>query len=138
MPLPKWHGRCSAIQGEAGFSLLEAAIGITVLFLLVAGAVLFSKNSVRANAIGQDTARGSSVLKDFVEDMRALDLDSIPRNQEMTDSSGPYKITWTAFDENSDGEWRQPPGLVMVCVRMTYLLQGGARLAETTTLLGRE
>lgn len=138
MPLPRRQGRCSEYPGSAGFSILEAAIGVTVLFLLVAGVVLFSKNSIRANAIGQDTVKGSSVLKDFLEELRALDLDSIPRNREMSDSSGPYKITWTAFDETSPGEYMQPPGLVLVCVRMTYQLKGGARLAETSTLLGRE
>lgn len=129
--------RTMPLVGSRGFSLLEALIGVVLLFMLIAGVVTLSRSSINATSRGQDAAGGSSILKDFVDEMRGLNIDSIPRNIETVDTVGEYRITWTVYDQGSPGAYRQPAGLVLLCVRLDYEWVGSPRSVETTTLLGK-
>jgi Tfp pilus assembly protein PilV len=121
-----------------GFSLLEAVFGILILGMILQGAYLLSHNSVQANATGQDMTKASAQLKDFIEEMRGLDMDSIPRNREIADSTDEYKLKWIVYDENSAGAYQQPAGLLLVCAQLSYAAAGRDHVLETTTLLGHK
>jgi type II secretory pathway component PulJ len=130
--------RVAAFRQTSGYSLLEALIGVIILALVLQGAYMMSRNSIQSNTIGRDLSKGSSVLKDFVDEMRGLNLDSIPRNLEVIDSSGQYAITWKVYDETSSGIYLQPVGLLLVCAKLTYTAQGRTHTLETATLLGKK
>ena len=117
---------------------MEAAIGIVLLAMMILGGLRFSRNAIKSNSLGKDIAAASGVLKVFVEDARALNIDAIPRNSEIKDVSGPYTLRWRAYDNSSAGAYKQPLGLVLLCVKMTYQVKGVQHQQETSTLLGKE
>jgi hypothetical protein len=125
------------LERSRGFSLLEALLGGTLLVMLVLGAHRLSRNSIRSNALGQELSKASNVLKDFVEEARELNLDSIPRNREQSELSGEYRIRWIAYDHASPAPYTQPRDLVLLCVRVNYHSEGRDHQVETSTLLGR-
>jgi prepilin-type N-terminal cleavage/methylation domain-containing protein len=122
----------------AGFSLLEVSIGLFILALIVQGAYVLSHTSIQANATGRDLSKAAVVLKDFIEEVRRADMDSHPRNTETTDTTEQCAIKWIVYDETSAGGYAQPPGLLLVCARLTYVAANREHSVETSTLLGRK
>jgi hypothetical protein len=123
---------------SSGYSLLETLLGMIILGMVLQGAYLMSRNSIQSNIIGRDLSKGASVLKDFVEEIRGLPPDSLPRNREVIDSVGKYRLAWRVYDQASTGVYRQPVGLLQVCAKLTFGDRGRTHKLETTTLLGKQ
>jgi|GEM_PF-4923720 len=123
-------------DSQAGFTLIEVLVAITLLaFLLIAGMRL-SGTSRHANVLGRDLGSSSALLNTFVEQLRAKDVDLLPRNRETRDSlGGGVFITWKIFDQSSAIPYRQPSGLVLLNAKLNWSRWGKNHLVETSTLL---
>jgi hypothetical protein len=119
-----------------GFSLLEVLIGGLILVFILTAATLYSRTSIKSNLLGQGLVDESAVLKKFVEQVRSMDFNTLPRNREVLDSAGEYKIHWIAYDQASSAPYRQPNGLVLLCVKVEYRQAGIDHKLATVTLLG--
>jgi hypothetical protein len=119
-----------------GFSLLEVLVGGLILVFILVAATLYSRTSIKSNILGQGLVDESTVVKKFVEQVRGMDFNTLPRNQEILDSAGPYKLHWIAYDQTSNSPYRQPNGLVLLCVKAEYRQAGIDHKLETVTLLG--
>jgi Tfp pilus assembly protein PilV len=124
--------------GSPGFSLLEALIGVVILGMLLHGALLLSRTSIKSNTRSRDIVSASSILKSFVDEMEGVNIKSIPRNREVIDSVGAYEIRWRAYDNASAVPYRQPKDLLLLCAKVTYKRNGVQFHQETSTFLGRQ
>ena len=122
--------------GSQGFSLLEALIGLVLLAFLLTGATLFTRSFVASNTKSRALVDMSTALRSYVEEIKGMDIATLPRNQEVADVAGDYRITWVAYDSASGPPYRQPAGLVLLCVKAVRTDAGVDHILETTTLLG--
>ena len=122
--------------GVRGFSLLEVLIGLVLLAFLLTGATLFTRSFVGSNTKSRALVDMSTALRSYVEEIKGMDVATLPRNQEVYDQAGVFRITWVAYDSASGRPYRQPAGLVLLCVKAVRTDAGVDHVLETTTLLG--
>ena len=93
-----------ASREEAGFSLLEILIGITVLLIGVAGLLSMQTSALRNSAYSRHSTEAAMLAQDKMEQLRTEDLlgaavgPEVIDEQGIPDADGLYTRDWNIVD----------------------------------------
>jgi type II secretory pathway pseudopilin PulG len=123
-------------SSEKGATLIEVLVAATLAsFLLIAG-IRLSGTSRKANILGRDLSGSAALLNSFIEEIHAVDVDSLPKNVVVLDTlTGGAIVTYKIFDQSSASPYRQPAGLALVNAKLNWTRWGRSHQLETSTLL---
>jgi len=123
--------RCDALTSQRGFTLIETVVslGLFVLAAAATGKLLVSQIRMETGNATKTTA--ISLATNALEDLRALDYNSIPTTKTSTTTVGhlTYTVTSTAvFDSPSPGvasitttvRWTEPLGSQTYTLNVIY------------------
>ncbi len=95
---------------QAGFSLLEILIGITVLIIGVAGLVAMQTSAMKASAYSRHSTEASVLAEDKMEQLRTVNLATLPPGppppeqvdaQGFPDPNGLFTRDWVITDNGA-------------------------------------
>jgi type IV pilus assembly protein PilV len=85
---------------EAGFSLIELMIALTVLLIGVSGILTMHLTSMRATSYSRHATEAAVLGEDKMEELRTLPIDTLAAGAEVVDAQGvptagaPYTVGW--------------------------------------------
>ena len=117
------------------YEYMELLIGAALLVLLLSAAAAVMRTSSTGNMLARDLSDGAARLNRFVDSLRSVDPAGLVRNLEQMRVAGTDTTCWKVYDAAAGPPYAQPPGLLLLNAKFTWVKAGLAHHVETSTLL---